>query len=52
MTEAITDLSVGTIDNSYDNPLTRSTIGLFKTKVIDFIRPWKSVGQVEWETLN
>ena len=24
----------------------------FKTEVIDFMGPWKSVGQVEWETLK
>ena len=27
-------------------------IGLFKTEVINFLGPWKSVGQVEWETLK
>ena len=27
-------------------------VGLFKTGVIDFMGPWKSVGQVEWETLK
>lgn len=34
------------------NALAESTIGLFKTEVICFMGPWKSVGQVEWETLN
>ena len=29
-----------------------SIIGLFKTEVIKFLGPWKSVGQVEWETLK
>ena len=38
--------------HSYDNALAESTIGLFKTEVIDFMGPWKSVGQVEWETLK
>ena len=37
---------------SYDNALAESIIGLFKTKVIKFLGPWKSVGQVEWETLK
>jgi hypothetical protein len=32
--------------------LADSTIGLFKTEVIDFMGPWKSVGRIEWETLN
>jgi len=27
-------------------------IGLFKTEVIKFLGPWKSIGQVEWETLK
>ena len=26
-------------------------IGLFKTEVINFMGPWKSVGQIEWETM-
>ena len=34
------------------NALADSTIGLFKTEVIDFMGPSKSVGQIEWETLN
>ena len=34
------------------NALAESTIGLFKTEVINFMRPWKTVGQVEWETLK
>jgi transposase InsO family protein len=25
---------------------------LFKTEVINFLGPWKSVSQVEWETLK
>ena len=25
---------------------------MFKTEVIKFLGPWKSVGQVEWETLK
>ncbi|AWX93728.1 hypothetical protein DPM13_13560 [Paracoccus mutanolyticus] len=32
--------------------LAESIIGLFKTEVIKFFGPWKSVGQVEWETLK
>ena len=46
------DPSVGSVGDSYDNALAESTIGLFKTEVIDFMGPWKSVGQVEWETLK
>ena len=52
LAEAGIDPSVGSVGDSYDNALAESTIGLFKTEVIDFMGPWKSVGQVEWETLK
>jgi transposase InsO family protein len=47
LAEAGMDPSVGSVGNSYDNALAESTIGLFKTEVIDFMGPWKSVGQLE-----
>lgn len=50
--EAGIDPSVGSVGDSYDNALAESTIGLFKTEVINFLGPWKSVSQVEWETLK
>ena len=34
------------------NALAESTIGLFKTEVINFMSPWKSVAQIEWQTLK
>ena len=43
---------MGSIGDSYDNALAESIIGLFKTEAINFLGPWKSVGQVEWETLK
>jgi putative transposase len=52
LAEARIDPSVGSVGDSYDNALAESTIGLFKTEVINFLGPWKTVGQVEWETLN
>ena len=52
LVEAGIDPSVGSVGDSYDNALAESTIGLFKTEVINFIGPWKTVGQVEWETLK
>ena len=52
LAEAGIDPSVGSVGDSYDNALAESTIGLFKTEVIDFMGPWKSVGKVEWETLK
>jgi putative transposase len=50
LAEAGIDPSVGSVGDSYDNALAESTIGLFKTKVIDFMGPWTSVRQIEWET--
>ena len=32
--------------------MAESIIGLFKTEAINFPGPWKSVAQVEWETLH
>ena len=32
--------------------MAESIIGLFKTEVINVMGPWKSVGKVEWETMN
>ncbi len=46
------DPSVGSVGDSYDNALAESVIGLFKTEVINFLGPWKSMGQVEWQTLK
>ena len=47
LAEAGIDPSVGSVGDSYDNALAESIIGLFKTEVIKFLGPWKSVGQVE-----
>lgn len=52
LTDAGIDPSVGSVGDSYDNALAESIIGLFKTEVINFLGPWKSIGQVEWETLK
>ena len=52
LAEAGIDTSVGSVGDSYDNALAESIIGLFKTEMIKFLGPWKSVGQVEWETLK
>jgi len=50
--EAEIDTSVGSVGDSYDNALAESVIGLFKAEVIEFFGSLKSVGQVEWETLQ
>ena len=52
LADAGIDPSVGSVGDSYDNALAESIIGLFKTEVITFLGPWKTVGQVEWETLR
>ena len=52
LADAGIDTSVGSVGDSYDNALAESVIGLFKTEVINFLGPWKSMAQVEWETLQ
>jgi len=52
LAEAGIDTSVGSVGDSYDNALAESVIGLFKTEAINFLGPWKSMAQVEWETLK
>lgn len=52
LAEAEIDLSVGTVGDAYDNALAECVIGLFKTEVINQIGPWKSLRDVEWETLK
>jgi len=52
LADAGIDTSVGSVGDSYDNALAESTIGLFKTEVINFLGPWKSMSQVEWATLK
>ena len=52
LADAEIDTSVGSVGDSYDNAMAESVIGLFKTEVINFLGPWKSMAQVEWETLQ
>ena len=52
MAEVGIDPLVCNVGDSYDNALAESTIRLFKTEVINFFGSWKSVSQVEWETLK
>ena len=37
---------------AYDNALAECVIGPFKTEVINQIGSWKSMREVEWETLK
>ncbi len=52
LAEAKIDLSVGTVGDAYDNALAQCVIGLFKTDVINQSGRWKSMGEVESETLK
>ena len=52
LVDAGIDPSVGTVGDSYDNAMAESIIGLFKTEVTKLHGPWKSVSQLEWETLK
>ncbi|MEV8465469.1 integrase core domain-containing protein [Fluviibacterium sp. DFM31] len=52
MAEAGIGTPVGSVWDSCDTAPAETIIGLFKTEVIKFLGPWKSVGQVEWETLK
>jgi putative transposase len=47
LAEAGAVTSVGSRGDSYDNALAETTIGLFKTEVINLRGPWKTPGQVE-----
>ena len=52
LNQAGIDTSVGSVGDSYDNALAESVIGLFKAEVINLLGPWKSMAQVEWQTLT
>ena len=40
------------VHDAYDNALAECVIGLFRTEVINQIGPWKSMREVEWETVK
>jgi putative transposase len=44
--------SIGSVGDAYDNALAESTIGLYKTELINPSRPWKTLDQVELATLE
>lgn len=50
--DAGVDASIGSVGDAYDNALAESTIGLYKTEVINLEGPWKSIDQVELSTLE
>jgi putative transposase len=44
--------SVGSVGDSYDNALAETTIGLYKTELIERQRPWRRPEEVELATLE
>ena len=50
--EAGIDPSIGSVGDAYDNALAETTIGLFKTEAINPNGPWKTVTDVEFQTLT
>lgn len=44
--------SIGSVGDAYDNALMESTIGLYKTELINRDGPWRNRDHVEIETLN
>ncbi len=52
LVDAGADPSIGSIGDGYDNAVAESTIGLFKTELINQQGPWKTIEQVEFATLQ
>lgn len=50
--DAGADPSIGSVGDGYDNALAESTIGLYKTELINRAGPWKTIDQVELATLE
>jgi putative transposase len=50
--EAGIERSVGSIGDSYDNPMAETVIGLFKTEVIRRRGPWRNIDEVESAVLE
>jgi putative transposase len=52
LVDAGADASIGSIGDGYDNAVAESTIGLYKTELINQQGPWKTMEQVEFATLQ
>lgn len=52
LVDAGADPSIGSVGDAYDNALAESTIGLYKTELINRLGPWKTIDQVELATLE
>ena len=44
--------SIGSVGDSYDNALAESTIGLFKTELVEWHGPWRTCTEVELAVLQ
>ena len=51
LAEAGIEPSVGSVGDAYDNALAETIIGLYKTEVIEQLRPWPNAIALELETL-
>ncbi len=52
LADADVDPSLGSVGDSHESALAESVIGLFKTEVIKQLGPWKTMQDVEWETMH
>ncbi len=52
LVQANIDASAGSIGDSYDNAMAETINGLYKTEVIRHRGPWRSIGEVEFATLE
>jgi transposase InsO family protein len=52
LAEAGIEPSAGSVGDAYDNALAETIIGLYKTEVIEQLRPWRNAIAVELETLS
>ncbi len=52
LVDAGVDPSIGTVGDAYDNALAEPTIGQFKAEVIHLKGPWRTVSDVELETIT
>ena len=52
LAETESDMSIGSVGDGYDNSMAETVIGLFKTEVVKHLGPWKTNGQLKWETMK
>jgi len=52
LAETSVESSVGSVGYSYDNTLTETIIGLFKTEAIRRRGPWRTIDAIEYATLE